>query len=53
MSRAPPLERRFGSYGGRYVPESLIAALDELAAAWAQARRDPEFIARLDAEAVA
>ena len=27
---APPLERRFGPYGGRYVPETLIAALDEL-----------------------
>src|ERR1700743_2752751 len=42
------VEQRFGPYGGRYVPESLIAALDELTAAWEEAREDPEFIARLD-----
>jgi tryptophan synthase beta chain len=40
---APPLERRFGPYGGRYVPETLIPALDELEREWAQARSDPEF----------
>ncbi|MFZ9669802.1 MAG: tryptophan synthase subunit beta [Solirubrobacterales bacterium] len=39
---------RFGPYGGRYVPETLIPALDELAAAWEEASRDPEFIARLE-----
>jgi tryptophan synthase beta chain len=38
---------RFGPYGGRYVPETLIPALDELAAAWASARSDPAFRARL------
>jgi len=32
------IEERFGPYGGRYVPETLIAALDELTAAWAEAR---------------
>ena len=32
------VEGRFGPYGGRYVPETLIPALDELAAAWAEAR---------------
>jgi tryptophan synthase beta chain len=42
------VEERFGPYGGRYVPESLIAALDELTAAWETAREDPEFVARLD-----
>jgi tryptophan synthase beta chain len=31
---------RFGAYGGRYVPETLIAALDELTEAWEQARAD-------------
>ena len=41
------VEERFGPYGGRYVPETLIAALDELAAAWAVAREDPEFRERL------
>ncbi len=39
----------FGSYGGRYVPETLIAALDELEAAYAQAREDPDFRQELDA----
>jgi tryptophan synthase beta chain len=41
------IEERFGPYGGRYVPETLIPALDELTAAWAQAREDEEFMARL------
>ena len=34
---------RFGRYGGRYVPETLIPALDELAAEWGRARIDPGF----------
>ena len=42
------VEERFGPYGGRYVPETLIAALDELTAAWAEAREDAEFTARLE-----
>ncbi len=41
------LEERFGPYGGRYVPETLIAALDELSEAWAQARDSPDFKAEL------
>jgi tryptophan synthase beta chain len=41
------VEERFGAYGGRYVPETLIAALDELSAAWAEARDDEDFQARL------
>jgi tryptophan synthase beta chain len=40
---APALERRFGPYGGRYVPETLIPALDELEREWLAARADPEF----------
>ena len=43
------VEERFGPYGGRYVPETLIAALDELTAAWAKAREDAEFKRRLGA----
>jgi tryptophan synthase beta chain len=35
----------FGEYGGRYVPETLIPALDELAAGWDEARADPSFAA--------
>ena len=34
------VETRFGPYGGRYVPEVLIAALDELSEAWEAARGD-------------
>src|SRR6476469_524146 len=41
------VEERFGPYGGRYVPETLIAALDELSAAWAEVREDPAFNERL------
>ncbi|MEA2436672.1 MAG: tryptophan synthase beta chain [Thermoleophilaceae bacterium] len=44
---APPIERRFGPYGGRYVPETLIPALDELERAWVDARSDPGFQAEL------
>jgi tryptophan synthase beta chain len=40
---SPSVERRFGKYGGRYVPETLVPALDELEAAWIAARSDPEF----------
>ncbi|MBA2523504.1 MAG: tryptophan synthase subunit beta [Solirubrobacterales bacterium] len=43
-----PIETRFGPYGGRYVPEVLIAALDELTAGWDAARSDPSYRAELD-----
>jgi tryptophan synthase beta chain len=38
---------RFGAYGGRYVPETLMAALEELEAAYAEAQADPAFHAEL------
>ena len=39
-----PNERgRYGMFGGRYVPETLIPALDELAQAYSEAANDPEF----------
>ena len=41
------VEERFGPYGGRFVPEVLVAALDELTLAWAAAREDPDFGAEL------
>jgi tryptophan synthase beta chain len=44
----PAVETRFGPYGGRYVPETLVAALDELTAAWAEAREDEGFRSELD-----
>jgi tryptophan synthase beta chain len=43
------VDERFGPYGGRYVPETLIAALDELTAAWAEAKEDGDFQQRLAA----
>ncbi len=43
----PDAAGRYGPYGGRYVPESLVPALDELAAAFEQAQRDEAFQARL------
>lgn len=39
---------RFGAYGGRYVPETLMAALEELEHAYALAQKDPGFHAELD-----
>ncbi|MGA9959156.1 MAG: tryptophan synthase subunit beta [Acidobacteriaceae bacterium] len=38
---------RFDAYGGRYVPETLMAALQELEAAYADAQRDPAFASEL------
>jgi tryptophan synthase beta chain len=43
------VEERFGQYGGRFVPEVLMAALDELHAAWAEAREEPAFLTELGA----
>jgi len=44
-----PDERgRYGVYGGRYVPETLMALLDDLEAAYREAKEDPAFQAELD-----
>ena len=43
------MEDRFGPYGGRYVPETLIAALDELAEAFEKASADVRFREELEA----
>jgi tryptophan synthase beta chain len=53
MTRPAPMPAsstpgRFGAYGGRYVPETLMAALLELEAAYAEAQADPAFRAELD-----
>ncbi len=40
---------RFGPYGGRYVPETLMVPLFELEHAYEQAKSDPEFQSRLAA----
>jgi tryptophan synthase beta chain len=47
VAAAGGLERRFGAYGGRYVPETLIPALDELERAWTEARHDEDFAGEL------
>ncbi len=47
-SKATPSKGRFGAYGGRYVPETLMAALEELERAYEKAKRDRAFQLRLD-----
>ena len=44
----PDARGHFGPYGGRYVPETLMALLQDLEAAYWDAKRDPEFWAELD-----
>lgn len=43
----PDVRGRFGAYGGRYVPETLMAPLEEIEAAYGQARSDKSFQAEL------
>ena len=50
FARYPDPAGHFGPYGGRFVPELLIAPLEELSAAYARYREDAEFRARLDAD---
>ena len=47
-SQVPDAAGRFGPFGGRYVPETLTRALDELAAAYEEALRDESFQEELD-----
>ena len=44
----PDQRGRFGMFGGKFVPETLMAALDELESAYEQARASAEFRAELD-----
>jgi tryptophan synthase beta chain len=44
----PDPQGRFGPFGGRYVPETLFAALEELDAAYRDARADPGFLGEVD-----
>ena len=46
----PDLRGHFGPYGGRFVAETLMAPLDELATAYAHAQQDTAFKAKLDAD---
>jgi tryptophan synthase beta chain len=49
VATVPDARGRFGRFGGRYVPEVLIPALDELSAVWGELERDPVFRGELDA----
>jgi len=49
LSNAPDQSGHFGEFGGRYVPETLTAALDDLERAYEDARRDDAFMATLRA----
>ena len=43
LSQQPDANGRFGQFGGKYVPETLMSALRELETAFEQYRQDPEF----------
>jgi len=44
----PDATGHFGRFGGRFMPEALVAPLDELDRAWTDAKADPVFMAELD-----
>lgn len=47
-SQVPDIHGRFGAFGGRYVPETLTRALEELTLEYDRSRKDPSFQAELD-----
>jgi tryptophan synthase beta chain len=49
VTARPDVRGRFGPYGGRYAPEVLIPALDELTEAWLELRDEERFRGELDA----
>ncbi|MEV6628056.1 tryptophan synthase subunit beta [Amycolatopsis sp. NPDC051106] len=44
----PTAEGYFGAFGGQFVPQALVAAIDEVAAEYERAKADPAFIARFE-----
>jgi tryptophan synthase beta chain len=48
MKKIPDKKGHFGQFGGRFVPETLMAALDELEKEYAKATKDPAFKKQLD-----
>ena len=48
VSQVPNESGRFGEFGGRFVPETLTQALEELTVEYAKAKKDPEFQKELD-----
>jgi tryptophan synthase beta chain len=49
IESVPDVRGRYGPYGGRYVPETLVAPLEELERVYSEASADPKFHAELDA----
>ena len=45
--QTPSADGYFGAYGGTFIPEALVAAVDEVAAEYEKAKADPAFVARL------
>ncbi|MFJ9623564.1 tryptophan synthase subunit beta, partial [Streptomyces sp. NPDC101181] len=43
----PSTEGYFGAYGGKFIPEALVAAVDEVAVEYEKAKSDPVFVAEL------
>ena len=43
LTTLPDAHGHFGPYGGKFVPETLVSALDELEREYEQARKDPAF----------
>lgn len=46
--RIPGAEGYFGDFGGKFIPEALVAAVEEVAAEYDKAKLDPAFIAEFD-----
>ncbi|GEB52951.1 MULTISPECIES: tryptophan synthase subunit beta [Streptomyces] len=46
--RTPSAAGYFGAFGGKFIPEALVAAVDEVAAEYEKAKADPAFAAELD-----
>jgi tryptophan synthase beta chain len=44
----PDARGRFGEFGGRFVPETVMGALDELVAGWEEAKADPAYLADIE-----
>ena len=42
-----PVDGKYGEYGGRFVPETLMAAIRELEEAYEESKRDPDFQGQL------
>ena len=47
MTAVPDATGHFGQFGGRFVPEALVAAIDDLTAAFHETQADPDFRAEL------